>query len=97
MLLLHASCTEVDQSLIPLFHIVFFQMSTFEIILTNVWEDHNGNTTKKDKDTHISEKLAAIASKELREEENVRRQCLDHLREWIKQNPDIENCITGKN
>lgn len=71
-------------------------MSITEVILTDAWEDHNGNTTKKDKDTHISEKLAAIASKELREEENVRRQCLDHLREWIKQNADIENCITGK-
>lgn len=69
-------------------------MSTTEVILTNAWEDHNGNTSK-DKDTNISENLAAIASKELREEENVRKQCLAHIREWIKQNPDIENCITG--
>ncbi|XP_018569220.1 alpha-tocopherol transfer protein-like [Anoplophora glabripennis] len=68
-------------------------MSTTEVIFTNSWEDHNGNTNK-DKDTNISENLAAIARRELREEENVRTQCLAHLREWIKQNPDIENCIT---
>ncbi|KAJ8925055.1 hypothetical protein NQ315_001226 [Exocentrus adspersus] len=70
-------------------------MSSTEVILpARQWEDDNGNRTEKEQDTHISQNLATVASKELRENDTVRKQCLALLREWIKQNPDIENCIT---
>lgn len=36
-----------------------------------------------------------VAAKELRENKHTRDECLKQLKEWIKQNPDIENCITG--
>lgn len=40
--------------------------------------------------------VEAVAAKELRETTNTREQCLLQLREWIKQNPDVENCLTGR-
>lgn len=39
--------------------------------------------------------LAEVAGKELRESHQTRQQCLNQFREWIEQNTDIENCITG--
>ncbi|KAJ8970196.1 hypothetical protein NQ314_001343 [Rhamnusium bicolor] len=76
-------------------------MTTTENILPSRLRDKNSNNEitrsliEKQK-AHIMQELFKIADRELRENEIVRKQCLAHLREWIKQNVDIENCITGK-
>lgn len=51
----------------------------------------------KEKQGEEINNLRIIAKKELREEATSREQCLTLLREWINQNQDVENCITGKN
>ncbi|KAJ8957535.1 hypothetical protein NQ318_020574 [Aromia moschata] len=74
------------------------QMTT-DLILPGLWKGSgNGEiTSNADCEQHnsrIMQDLFKIANRELRENENVRKQCLAHLREWIKQNADIENCLT---
>lgn len=66
--------------------------------MSNPWSQNNNLQNKKllnEKNSYIIQDLFKIAAKELREDDTVRRQCLAQLREWIKQNPDIENCLTG--
>lgn len=40
----------------------------------------------------LSAETQEVAKRELREDDNVRRQALDTLRNWIVKNPRIENC-----
>lgn len=47
------------------------------------------------KDLHLESLAEKIAATELRENQHTREECLKQLKEWIKQNLDIENCITG--
>lgn len=42
-------------------------------------------------DHPILKQLQKIAKKELREDVYTRNEALKHMREWLKQNPDIEN------
>ncbi|XP_049818844.1 retinaldehyde-binding protein 1 [Aethina tumida] len=73
---------------------------TTHLIMSNPWSQNNNLQNKKllnEKNSYIIQDLFKIAAKELREDDTVRRQCLAQLREWIKQNPDIENCLTDEN
>lgn len=44
----------------------------------------------------LPEHVQEVALKELREDENTRKQCLSAFRQWISKNPDIQNVNTGK-
>lgn len=67
-----------------------------EIMIQNSWitlelpikQINETNTCLKS----FADKVAAL---ELRENKHTKDECLRQLREWIKQNPDIKNCITG--
>lgn len=48
-----------------------------------------------EKDLHLESLAEKVAVSELRENQQTREECLKQLKEWIKQNHDIENCITG--
>nr|XP_023028786.1 clavesin-1 [Leptinotarsa decemlineata] len=77
--------------------------TTTQLLVMNPWTSHNSsdsankNILAKEQKTRIMKELYKIADKELRENETARRECLAHLREWIRQNPDIENCIMDDN
>lgn len=45
----------------------------------------------------LSKETQEIAERELREDNNSRRQALESFRQWIKQNPKIVNCRLGMN
>lgn len=49
-------------------------------------------------DTVVSlpEPLRKTALEELREDDNIRQQSLEQVREWIKKHPAIKSCRTGK-
>lgn len=49
-----------------------------------------------EKNPHLETLASEVAASELRENGHTREECLRQLREWIRQNPDIENCITGR-
>ncbi|GJQ77894.1 hypothetical protein Trydic_g16146 [Trypoxylus dichotomus] len=51
----------------------------------------------KEKQGEEINNLRIIAKKELREDANIRDQCLKLFREWIDHNQDIENCIVDDN
>lgn len=36
------------------------------------------------------------ALEELREDDNIREQSLDQMRDWISKHPNIKKCRTGK-
>jgi hypothetical protein len=66
-------------------------MASTSIIVPQPW---NGGVISQPNDINdlgISEQIQKIARKELREDENSREQNLQQLRDWIKQNPDIQN------
>ncbi|KAK5637887.1 hypothetical protein RI129_000190 [Pyrocoelia pectoralis] len=66
-------------------------MSTTHLIISRPWEkdlSFNSNLDEK-----YANRVQEIAEKELKEDEKTREQCLAHLREWISQNRDIDNCI----
>lgn len=46
--------------------------------------------------SHLKNLAEKVAELELRENKHIKNESLRQLREWIKQNPDIENCITGR-
>ncbi|XP_072385395.1 clavesin-1 [Diabrotica undecimpunctata] len=71
-------------------------MTTSELIMVNSWNDHynTDNCNIKITNKKLKKELYEVASRELRESESTRKECLEHLRNWIKQNPDIENCLT---
>ncbi|XP_074028766.1 cellular retinaldehyde binding protein isoform X2 [Leptinotarsa decemlineata] len=77
--------------------------TTTQLLVMNPWTSYNSsdsankNILAKEQKTRIMKELYKIADKELRENETARRECLAHLREWIRQNPDIENCIMDDN
>lgn len=80
-------------------------MTTAEVILSYAWagggkklqeKDLNGNEPLVSELCKIQESLALIAKKELREDKSTKEQCLKQLKDWICQNRDIENCVTGK-
>lgn len=73
-----------------------------KLLIPNLWTGCNNNEIINNKilaqeqKTRIMKELFKIAERELRENETARKQCLEQLRNWVKQNPDIENCILGK-
>lgn len=54
---------------------------------TNEEENHESN---------LSEKFLEIAKNDLGENDTKRSQALAQLREWIKKNGNIKNCVLGK-
>lgn len=46
--------------------------------------------------TILSEEAIKIAKEELREDDNIRKQALEMLRNWIVNNPRIESCRMGE-
>lgn len=47
-------------------------------------------------DSYLKGLVEKVATLELRENKHTKEESLKQFREWIKQNPDIENCITGR-
>lgn len=45
---------------------------------------------------HLPENVKKIALEELREDDNIREQSLEQMREWIAKHPNIKRCRTGK-
>lgn len=43
----------------------------------------------------LPEREKKIALEELREDDSMREQSLDQLREWISKHPNIKRCRTG--
>lgn len=64
-----------------------------------------GDNSKNLSDTHdlltsvkpcpLPEDVQKIAFRELREDENARKQCLSGFRQWICQNQDVQNINIG--
>lgn len=44
----------------------------------------------------LPEDIKKIALEELREDDNIREQSLNQMREWINKHPAIKRCRTGK-
>lgn len=72
------------------------------LLVPNLWSGYNNNKVINNKilaqeqKTRIMKELYKIAENEIRENDNARKQCLEHLKNWIRQNPDIENCNLGE-
>lgn len=65
--------------------------------LENVWTNQQLLLDKSYEERSNVQNLAKkVAEIELREDKHTREQCLIQLRQWIKKNPDIQNCILGK-
>lgn len=78
-------------------------MSTAKVIISYPWIekgekylDENGNEPFIQPSKGLRECVAEVARKELREEIPIREASLHQFKEWIRQNHDLENCITGK-
>lgn len=80
-------------------------MTTAQVILSYAWagngkkigeQDLNGNEPIVSDLIKVQDTIAQIAKSELREDNQTREQCLKQFKEWIHQNRDVENCITGK-
>lgn len=74
-----------------------------KLLIPNLWTGCNNNNEiinnkilAQEQKTRIMKELYKIAERELRENENARKQCVEQLRNWIKQNVDIENCLLGR-
>lgn len=69
-----------------------------ELRMMDSWTDrcNFNNRDNKILNRKLRKELFEIASKELRENENARRECVAHLRNWVNQHPDIENCLTDE-
>ncbi|XP_056641497.1 clavesin-2-like [Diorhabda carinulata] len=67
-----------------------------ELIMMDTWTDRCNFNIRDNKffNRKLKKELFEIASKELRENENARKECVAHLRNWVNQHPDIENCLT---
>lgn len=44
---------------------------------------------------HLPESVKRIAKEELREDDSIREQSLEQMREWIAKHPNIKRCRTG--
>lgn len=44
----------------------------------------------------LPDNVKKIALEELREDDNIREQSLQQMREWIDKHPNIKKCRTGK-
>lgn len=64
-------------------------MASARVIMSQPWNDTVSPHISTD--LELSEAVQKIARKELREDKKAREQCTEQLREWIKQNQDIEN------
>lgn len=53
--------------------------------------------SKEETAAGLSERALAVAKTELREDRLTREQALQHFREWIVKNQDLENCRTDAN
>lgn len=78
------------------------QMSATKVIISYPWikkdesyVDENGNEPLIQPYKGLRECVAQVAKKELREDAIIKEEMLRQFRQWIKQNRDIENCITG--
>ncbi|XP_055532198.1 clavesin-2 [Wyeomyia smithii] len=70
-------------------------MTTTRVILNFPWT--SGSDKLKDdlfQDTGVTDAVMNVARKELREDKAIREQSLEQMREWIRQNQDIENVRT---
>lgn len=65
-----------------------------EVMVQNPWIQ-SGSKLSYDKDPCLKLLADKVAALELREDQHTKDECLWQLREWIKQNPDIKDCITG--
>lgn len=67
-----------------------------DMMIENPWIMPEGPSKPLDhKDSYLKGLVDKVATLELRENKHTKEESLRHLREWIQQNPDIENCITG--
>lgn len=64
-------------------------MASTSVMMNQPWADNA--ILEISNELGLSEAVQKIARKELREDKKGREQCTQQLREWIKQNPDIEN------
>lgn len=72
------------------------KMSSTSLIISNPWSTPTAmDHTVSEKFSDLMEMAALVAKKELREDEQTRQQCLAQFKEWIRTNPDIQNCLTG--
>lgn len=77
-------------------------MTTTRVIMNFPWgnKDKDSKECEKQKcdpvqsDTGVSEAVMKVARKELREDKAIREQSLEQMREWLRQNQDIENIRT---
>lgn len=75
-------------------------MTTTRVILNFPWgNNNNNNNNEKPKgdihnDTGLTDVVMKVARKELREDKAIREQALEQMREWLKQNQDVENVRT---
>lgn len=73
-------------------------MTTTRVIMSFPWSSSNGSNEKLKGDlfqeTGVTDAVMKVARKELREDKAIREQSLEQMREWIRQNQDIENVRT---
>ncbi|XP_058829768.1 clavesin-2 [Topomyia yanbarensis] len=72
-------------------------MTTTRVILSFPWSNSSGSEKGKGdffQDTGVTDAVMNVARKELREDKTIREQSLQQMREWIRQNQDIENVRT---
>ncbi|CAH1099762.1 unnamed protein product [Psylliodes chrysocephalus] len=68
-----------------------------ELIMVNNWNNSYNNLSCNKAVSNNNRLLTDLVDKgrkDLREDEKSKKDCIIHLREWVKQNPDIENCPT---
>lgn len=72
-------------------------MSSTSLIASHPWSTPpTMDNTISEKFSDLTEMAAFVAKTELREDKKTREQCLEQFKEWIRKNPDIQNCLTGR-
>jgi hypothetical protein len=73
-------------------------MTTTRVILNYPW-NNNGLTKAEEQDNEeiLNNIIKTVAHKDLRENDTIREQSLEQLRQWLKQNRDVENVRTDDN
>ncbi|XP_017774944.1 PREDICTED: alpha-tocopherol transfer protein-like [Nicrophorus vespilloides] len=67
-------------------------MTSTKLMMSNGWIQ--AAEEMKIRDENLLDAVAKTATRELREDESTRRQCLRAFRDWVKAHQDIENCLT---
>ncbi|CAG9857467.1 unnamed protein product [Phyllotreta striolata] len=68
-----------------------------ELLMVKNWGNFRNGSPCNKNPSEGGESLASLvesARRELREDDRTKKECLERMREWIKQNPDIQNCPT---